>query len=65
MIGWGYIFQVPGLGGQVSGTGAQVRVQVQENPVPVHGADDLYLGPDGWDLRPENEPAPALALVLN
>jgi hypothetical protein len=30
MIGWGYIFQVPGLGGQVSGAGVQVRVQVQE-----------------------------------
>ena len=60
MIGWGYIFQVPGLGGQVSGAGVQVRVQVQDNPVPEPGAEDLYLGPDGWDLRPENEPALAL-----
>ncbi len=53
-------FQVTGLGGQVSGAGVQVRVQVQENPAPEPGAEDLYLGPDGWDLRPENEPALAL-----
>ncbi len=58
MIGWGYFFQVTGLGGQVSG--ADVLVRVQEKPVPEPGAEDLYLGPNGWDLRPENEPALAL-----
>ena len=57
-------FQVPGLGGQVSGTGVQVRVQVRENPGSVPGADDLNLGPDGRDQRPENELAQALALAL-
>ncbi len=30
MIGWGYFFQVPGLGHQDSGTGIQVQVQVQD-----------------------------------
>jgi hypothetical protein len=54
MIGWGYIFQVTGLGGQVSGAGVQVRVQVQENPGSEPGAEDPNLRPDGWDLRPEN-----------
>jgi hypothetical protein len=57
-------FQVPGLGGQVSGTGVQVLVQVRENPVPGPGAEGLNLGPDGRDLRPENELAQALALAL-
>jgi hypothetical protein len=67
MIGGGYIFQVTGLGRQVSGKGVQVRMQVQENPVPEPGADDQNLRPDGWDLRPENElaQAPALALALS
>jgi hypothetical protein len=66
MIGGGYIFQVTGLGGQVSGTGVLVRVQVQENPEPEPGAEDLNLVPDGRDLRPENKlaRAPALALAL-
>jgi hypothetical protein len=41
MIGGGYIFQVTGLGRQVSGTGVQVGVQVQENPEPEPVADDL------------------------
>jgi hypothetical protein len=45
-------FQVTGLGCQVSGAG--VQVQVRENPVPEPGADDLNLGPDGRDQRPEN-----------
>ena len=49
MIGGGH-FQVLGLGGQVSGAGVQVRVQVQENPVPEPGAKDLNLVPDGRDL---------------
>jgi hypothetical protein len=48
------LFQVPGPGGQVSGAGVQVRAQVRENPVPEPGADDLNLGPDGRDQRPEN-----------
>jgi hypothetical protein len=39
MIGGGYILQVPGLGGQVSGTGVLVRVRVQENPEPEPGAE--------------------------
>ncbi len=47
MIGGECIFQVTGLGRQVSAAGIQVRVQVQENPVPEPGADDLNLGPDG------------------
>ena len=63
MIGWGSIFQVPGLGSREPGTGVQVRVQVQENPGPEPGAEDLYLGPDGRDQRPENELAQALALI--
>ncbi len=46
MIGWGMHFQVPGLGGQVSGAGVQVKVQVQENPVPEPGAEDLNLEPE-------------------
>ncbi len=46
MIGWGIQFQVPGLGGQVSGAGVQVQVQVQENPVPEPGAEDLNLEPE-------------------
>jgi hypothetical protein len=54
------IFQVTGLGGQVSGAGVQVRVQVQERPVPVPGAEGMNLGHDGRDLGPENERAPAL-----
>ncbi len=33
-------------------------------PVPEPGAEDLSLGPDGRDLRPENELAQALALAL-
>ncbi len=37
-------------------------MQVQENPAPGPGADDLNLGPDGRDLRPENERAPALII---
>ena len=53
-IGWGCIFQVTGLGRQASGTGVLVLVQVRENPEPVPGAEDLSLGPDGRDLRPEN-----------
>jgi len=53
-------FQVTGLGRQASGAGVQVRVQVQENPAPGPGAEGLNLGPDGRDLRPENERAPAL-----
>jgi hypothetical protein len=57
-------FQVTGLDRQASGTGVQVRVQVQENPVPEPGADDPNLRPDGWDLRPENELAQTLALSL-
>ena len=67
MIGGGCIFQVTGLGGQGSGTGVLVRVRVQENPEPEPGAEDLNLGPDGRDLRPENEPAlaPALTLALS
>ena len=67
MIGGGYIFQVTGLGGQGSGTGVLVRVRVQENPEPEPGAEDLNLGPDGRDLRPENEQplAPVLALGLS
>jgi hypothetical protein len=62
MIGCGRL-QVSGLGGQLSGAGDQVRVQVQENPVPEPGAEDLNLGPDGRDQRPENELAQALALL--
>ena len=62
-------YQVPGLGRQVSDAGVQVRVQVQERPVPVPGAEGLNLGPDGRDLRPENylslAPAPALALIIS
>ena len=67
MIGGGCIFQVTGLGGQGSGTGVLVRVRVQENPEPEPGAEDLNLGPDGRDLRPENElaRAPPLALALS
>ena len=57
-------FQVTGLGRQASGAGVQVRVQVQEPPVPVPGAEGLNLGPDGLDLRPENEQALAIALAL-
>ncbi len=53
------IFQVPGLGRQVSGADVLVRVQVQENPVPEPGADDLNQGPDGRDQRPES----CLALI--
>jgi hypothetical protein len=37
---------------------------VQERPVPVPGAEGLNLGPDGRDLRPENEQALAIALAL-
>ena len=48
------VFQVTGLGRQVSGTGVQVGVQVQENPGPELSAEDLNLGPDGRDLRPES-----------
>ncbi len=62
-------FQVTGLSGQVSGAGVLVRVRVQENPEPEPGAEDLNLGPDGRDLRPENylslAPAPALALIIS
>ncbi len=57
-------FQVTGLGRQASGAGVQVRVQVQENPGSAPVAEDLNLGPDGRDLRPENEQALALALAL-
>ena len=49
-----HFFQVTGLGGQVSGAGVQVRVQVQENPGSEPSAEDPNLRPDGWDLRPEN-----------
>ena len=34
-------------------------------PEPEPGAEDLNLGPDGRDLRPENEQALALALSLS
>ncbi len=50
---------------QVTGLGVQVRVQVQGNPGPEPGAEDLNLRPDGRDLRPENELAQAPALVMN
>ena len=59
----GIHFQVQRLGSREPGTGVQVRVQVQENPGPEPGAEDLYLGPDGRDQRPENELAQALALL--
>ncbi len=45
MISWGCIFQVTGIGGQVSGAGVQVRVQVPESPVPVPVAEGLNLSP--------------------
>jgi len=55
MIGWGAHFQVSGLSHQVSGTGPQVQVRVQEicplSSVICHRSSHRLIPGGGWQPR--------------